>query len=162
MSLEFDQNYRDSFDIEREGLRVVAQFFPDMARNPDGTVYTKTFRPKNPYFGFEIFQNGVKVYRGLSGKGEGASFGPYKLVFNELRYWITLNLVRETGIGFFFVSAMIGLAGLLLRVLDPERRITASIQQADEGQTVTFYYSAKNFDGMLKEKVEEIIENVRR
>ncbi|RJQ47624.1 MAG: hypothetical protein C4538_04970 [Nitrospiraceae bacterium] len=160
ISLDFDQNFRDSFDMRKEGLRIVAQFFPDMARSDDGGVYTKTFRPKNPYFGLEIYQNGVRVFRGLVGKGQGVSFGEYTLVFQELRNWITLSLVRETGLGFFFVCSMIGLAGIFVRMIDPEKRIVAVMQDTCEEKVVTFYYSAKHFEGILREDVEEMIRSL--
>jgi cytochrome c biogenesis protein ResB len=161
IALEFDHNYRDSFDIKERGLRVVAQFFPDMARNEEGRVYTKTFRPNNPHFGLVIHQQGKQVFKGLIAKGEGGTFGPYRIVFNDLRHWITLNLVRETGIGFFFVCAMIGLGGIVVRMLDPEKRIVAHIQDSAEDQKVDFYCSAKHFDGMLKEHVVEIIRKLK-
>jgi cytochrome c biogenesis protein ResB len=161
VSLEFDHNYRDSFDIKENGLKIVTQFFPDMARNEDGSVYTKTFRPNNPYFGLVIHQNGKQVFKGLVAKGDGAAFGPYRIVFNDLRHWITLNLVRETGIGFFFVCAMIGLAGIVVRMIDPERRIIAHIQGTGEERTVAFYCSAKHFDGMLQEHILEIINQLK-
>ena len=162
VALEFDQDFRDSFDIREHGIRVLAQFFPDMKRNEDGSVYSKTRRPKNPYFGLEVYHDGVKVKRKLVAKGEDITFGPYRLVFNDLHHWITLHLVRETGIGFFFVCAMIGLVGVLIRILDPERQILAAIEDTQEGCKVIFYHSSRHFEGLLKENINDIMSKVKK
>ncbi len=146
----YEEN-KDSFEIAAENMAVTAQFFPDLERSADGGVYSKSQRPHNPYYGLEIIQNGQRVYRGLIGKGRSIAFGEYRMEFPELRYWITLNLVRETGIGFFFVCSMIGLAGLLVRILDPERKITAIFTPDGKAQ---FFSSSKHFDSLLREKVE--------
>lgn len=133
--------------------------FPDLERSADGGVYSKSQRPRNPFYGLEIIQDGRRVYRGLIGKGKSIIFGEYRMEFADLRYWITLNLVRETGIGFFFVCSMIGLAGLLVRMLDPDRKITAIFTPDGKAQ---FFCSSKHFDSLLREKVEafaRLIEN---
>ncbi|KPK29347.1 MAG: hypothetical protein AMK70_16010 [Nitrospira bacterium SG8_35_1] len=161
VALEFDTDFRDSFDIREQGMRIVAQFFPDMERNKDGSVYSKTRRPKNPYFGLEIYKDGIKVIRKLVARGEDITFGPYRLVFRDLHHWITLHLVRETGIGFFFACAMVGLVGVLMRILDPERQILASIEDTSEGCIVNFYHSSRHFEGLLKENINEIITTLK-
>ena len=161
VALDFDRDYRGSFDITGQGMRVVTQFFPDMARNKDGSVYTKTFRPKNPYFGLEVFQGSARVFRKLVGMGDSAPFGQYKLEFHELHHWITLHLVRETGIGFFFVCFMIGIIGIFARAIDPDRRIVASIQSTRDGQAVSFYYAGKHFEGIIREYVVDIMNKLK-
>jgi cytochrome c biogenesis protein ResB len=161
VALEFDHEDRATFNIAEKDLYIVAQFFPDMARAEDGGVYTKTYRPKNPYFGLEVFAGGKKVLRKLLGKGERGTFGPYAIEFNDIRNWITINLVRETGIGFFFVCSMIGLAGLFIRVIDPDMRIVVRIRKTDDGSIADFYYSGKHFEGMLKEKLENLIPGLK-
>ncbi len=161
VALNFDQDNKDLFKIEEEGMHVTAQFFPDMVRRDDGSVYSKSPRPKNPYFGLDIVKGGERVFRGLVGKGGRVTFGEYRLVFNDLRHWITLNLVRETGIGFFFLCSMIGLVGVLIRGVDPDRRIFVSIQNTNEGQTLTFYHYSKHFEGMLKENLTDIINKLK-
>ena len=162
VALEFDQDSRTSFNIREYGMRILAQFFPDMERNEDGSVFTKTRRPKNPYFGLEVYEDGKKIKRKLVAKGEDITFGPYKLVFNDLHNWITLHLVRETGIGFFFICAMIGLAGIFIRVLDPEQQIIASIEDTHKGHVVNFYHSARHFEGLLKENMNDIINKLKK
>jgi cytochrome c biogenesis protein ResB len=157
VALNFNQDYMDSFEIEREGMYITAQFFPDMVRREDGSVYTKSLRPENPYFGLDILKNGKRVFRGLIGIGEGATFGEYRIVFNDLRHWITLNLVRETGIGFFFLCSMVGLMGLLIRVIDPERKIFVDIKDT----TVEFYSYSKHFEGLLNEGITRIIDELK-
>ena len=160
VALDFDQDFRATFDIDEYGLHVVVQFFPDMDRNKDGGVYTKSRRPDNPHLGIEVYQGGTQVIRKLLAKGEGGSFGPYKLVFNDLYHWITLNLVKEAGIGFFFICAMIGLVGLYIRVVDPEKQIMATIEDTNEGRVVHFYQSSKHFGGLLEEEMKDIIDKL--
>ena len=157
VALDFDQDFRDTFNIDEYGLYVAVQFFPDMARNKDGGVYTKSRRPSNPYMGIEVHQSGNQVLRKLLAKGEGGSFGPYKLVFNDLFHWITLNLVKEAGIGLFFICAMIGLIGLFIRVIDPEQQIMATVEDTKAGRVVNFYQSSKHFGGLLEEEMKDII-----
>jgi hypothetical protein len=161
IALDFDQEYKDSFDIQEERLHVIAQFFPDMARSDDGGIYTKSLMPKNPYFGLEMFQGGRRVFRKLLGRGESGTFGSYRMVFNDLRHWITIDLVRETGIGFFFICSMIGLAGILVRIMDPEKKILAIIQKGDRENTIIFSSSAKHFEGILKERLNVIIQKFK-
>jgi cytochrome c biogenesis protein len=157
VALDFDYEDKATFTIAEEGLHVVAQFFPDMAKNKFGGVYTKTYRPKNPYFGLEVQAGGKRVFRKLLGKGERGTFGPYAIAFSDIRNWITLNLVRETGIGFFFVCSMVGLAGLLLRFIDPEMRIIVRIRNIGDENNVDVYYSGKHFEGILRENLENMI-----
>lgn len=162
VALNVAAEQEDSFEVPGEGLFVNARFFPDLARRDDGGVYSKSARPRNPSFGLEIMQKGERVFRGLVGKGETISFGPYRLTFADLRHWVTLELVREPGIGFFFVSAMVGLVGLLMRLADPERTITAVIAASGGGEAITFSHSAKHFEGMLQERLDEIIAELKK
>ncbi len=162
VALNYDFENKDSFTIEEEGLVITAQFFADMARRGDGGVYSKSSRPRNPYFGLDITKGGERLFRGLVGLGGEAAFGEYRLVIYDLRHWITLNLVRETGIGFFFVCSMIGLAGVLVRVLDPERKVFVMVQDYSGGRSVTFYPYSKHFEGMLGESINDIINELKR
>lgn len=162
VALNYDFENKDSFTIEEEGLVITAQFFADMARRDDGGIYSKSNRPKNPHFGLDIAKRGERVFRGLVGRGGEVFFGEYRLEFHDLRHWITLNLVRETGIGFFFVCSMIGLAGVLVRVLDPERKVFVMVQDYPGGKRVTFYPYSKHFEGMLGESINDIINELRR
>lgn len=161
VNLKLGDYSADSVGIPSETMEIEVRFFPDMARNPDGGVYSKGRRPLNPHFGLEVTREGDRLFRGLVKQGEAAVFGEYRLVVEDLRHWIALSLVREKGIGFFFASSMAGLAGALLRVLDPERRIAAVFAPAEGGQSLTLYHSSKHFDGLLKERLDEIIQQLR-
>jgi cytochrome c biogenesis protein ResB len=156
-ALDVTDGKKDTLEVPGERLLISARFFPDMARTPEGGVYSKGPRPRNPYFGVEITKGGERLFRGLVGKGESVSFGEYRLVFNDLRPWVTLNLVRETGIGLFFVSSMIGLVGVLVRMVDPDRKIVASVT-VDEA---SIRYSARHFEGMLREYAAAVAERLR-
>lgn len=161
VALKLDDESKDIVEIPGEGLVITAQFFPDLARTPGGKVYSKGPRPRNPHFGLDISQRGRKIYRGLVKEGEGVSFGAYRLEFRDLRHWVTLDLTRETGLGFFFWCGMAGLIGVLVRALDPERRIVALMVPGPRGRTVTFYLFSKQFEGMLREKRDEVIRQLK-
>lgn len=161
IALKPESDTVDSFSIDEEGMAVTAQFFPDMKRKEDGSVYSERKRPKNPYYGLEIRKKGERIFRGLIGKGQEVAFGDYRLEFRDLRHWITLNLVRETGLGFFFVSAMIGLAGILVRMMDQDRRLV--IEKEAGGRfagLLHFDFVSRHFTGMLEEEVGLMIKRL--
>jgi len=101
-------------------------------------------------------KEGQLLYRGLIRLKEQKEFGPYKVVFNDLRYWITLNLVKETGIGFFFWCSLLGLLGLLIRFLDPDRKLFFVFEK---GKVSVVAYS-KHFEGILKEQTKALVKTI--
>jgi hypothetical protein len=57
---------------------------------------------------------------------------------------------------------MIGLVGLFIRIIDPERQIIASIEDTDEGHVVNFYHSARHFGGLLEENINDMINKLKK
>ena len=76
--------------------------------------------------------------------------------FNDIKYWITLNLSRETGIGFLFWCSLPGFLGLLVRFLDPDRRV---LLQYDGGRLSVVSYS-KHFEGILKQQTADLVNDI--
>jgi cytochrome c biogenesis protein ResB len=151
----------DSFQIPAEGINIKAALFPDLVQMEDGGVYSKSPRPRNPFYGLNIIKHGEVIYRGLLGLGKSVEFGEYRLAFPELREWVSLELVKETGIGVFFVISMIGLLGVLVRVLDPDRKIFVKIITLDGELQLTFYHFSKHFNVLLEDEVRKIVRQLK-
>jgi cytochrome c biogenesis protein ResB len=147
----------DSFDINELGLRFRCILFPDFMIDEKGYYTTKSPLPRNPVFLIKVIDRMNKVlYAGLIRLGEEKNVGPYKIRFADLRYWITLNLVRETGIGFFFWCGLLGIVGLLVRFIDPDRKIYLIYR---EGNLSVVSFS-KHFGGILKEQTKDMVKGI--
>jgi cytochrome c biogenesis protein ResB len=156
VALSLVGNSEDSFDIVGEGLKVRCIFFPDFREDENG-YYTETPLPRNPVFLVNITRKGEPLYKGLVALGQEVSAGEYVIRFNDIRYWMTLNLSKETGIGFFFWSSMFGLLGLLLRFMDPDRRILLR----HEGGMISVVSFSRHFEGILKQQTADLVHNLK-
>ena len=152
VALSVVEGREDSFYVPEEGLTFKCIFFPDFRADKKG-YYSATPLLRNPVFLVNILKNGKSLYKGLIALGEEKQVGPYRVRLNDVRYWITLNLVKETGIGFFFWSSLIGLVGLLIRFLDPDRKLFFVV----EGDRLSVFSHSKHFEGILKEQTEQMI-----
>ncbi len=146
----------DSVAVPEGEMEMTVRYFPDMARTPEGKVYSRSRKPLNPHFGIEVTRRGERLFRGLVKQGETAVFGAYALAFDELRSWVALDLVREPVLGLFFWSALIGLAGLVVRALDPELQVAAVLEGTGADRTWRWFYQARHFEALLQEQVEAI------
>jgi cytochrome c biogenesis protein ResB len=155
VALSLVDHKEDSFNIESEGLRIKCVFFPDFREDEKG-FYTETPLPRNPVFLTKVEKDGEPLYSGLMAVGQEVSAGEYVIRFNDVKYWITLNLSRETGIGFLFWSSLPGLFGLLVRFLDPDRRV---LLQYDGGRLSVVSYS-KHFEGILKQQTADLVNDI--
>jgi|Deesub1362A_J573_1020465.scaffolds.fasta_scaffold00004_397 hypothetical protein len=145
----------DSFNLPYEDLMIRCVFFPDFREGEEG-YYSASPLPREPVFLVNVTKGGKSLYKGLIPLGQEVSAGEYTIRFNDLRYWITLNLVKETGMGFFFWSSMFGLIGLLVRFLDPDRKIFF-LYKEDMLSVVSY---SRHYEGILKEQTKELVENL--
>ncbi len=157
VALSVVEGREDSFDVPKEGLTFRCIFFPDFRADERG-YYSATPLPRNPVFLVNILKHGRSLYKGLIALGEEKDVGEYRVRLNDVRYWITLNLVKETGIGFFFWSSLLGLVGLLIRFLDPDRKVFFVY----ENGTLSVLSHSKHFEGILKEQTEEMVKELMK
>jgi cytochrome c biogenesis protein ResB len=147
----------DSFDVLPEGLTVRTIFFPDFKIDERGYYSTASPLPRNPVFLLNIIdKNRESLFTGLISLGEEKEFDGYRIRFNDLRYWITLNLVKETGIGFFFWCGLLGIVALLVRFIDPDRKVFFVF----EANRLSVLSYTKHFEGILKEQTENMVKNI--
>jgi len=147
----------DSFNVMSEHLLVKTIFFPDVRIDERGYYTSASPLPRNPLFLIKIQDpSGRTIFKGPVRLGEEKVFGQYRLAFKDIRYWITLKIVKETGIGFFFWCGFIGLLGILMRFIDPDRKILLVF----EGNSLSVVSYTRHFEGILKEETTRLISKV--
>ncbi len=140
-NIRFDQyvnlsvaGYReDSFEVPELGLRFDLTFYPDFSVDEDGRAVSLTSALSNPAFHARILRRGALLYEGFLHQGRSAAFpsrlpghdaaGEYRVLFNDVRHWVSLRVVRAFGLFLVFVSFLGGTAALGARFWDYERRL---------------------------------------
>jgi cytochrome c biogenesis protein ResB len=140
-NLRFDQyvnlsvmGYReDSFEAPELGLRLELTFYPDFSVDEEGRAVSLTSALSNPAFHARILRRRTLLYEGFLHQGRSVAFpslqpghdatGEYRVLFSDVRRWVSLRVVRELGLFLLFVSFFGGTAALGVRFWDYERRL---------------------------------------
>ncbi len=161
VSLRNDRGTEDGFLVGAEGLSVEAKLYPDYRRGAEGHR-TESLQLKNPVLHLRVSRDGAPFADVFVPKGGSAESGGYTFVFPDVRKWVELNLVGEPGIGFFFWISLAGLAGLLVRMLDPDERLYVIMAREGTGVEVEVLPYSRHFTGIVSERAGELKEAILR
>jgi len=129
VNLRVAGNQRDSFDVPELGLSFDLAFYPDFAADENGRPASRTPQLKNPAFHARVNRGGETLYEGFLRQGKEISFsrpggeGALRTAFTDVRYWVSVRVVREIGLLVIFLSFFGGSAALAVRHFDYERRL---------------------------------------
>jgi len=75
---------------------------------------------------FQVTRDSVVVFDGPLGPGEAAELDGARLVVEEMRYWAGFRVIRERGGGWLITGFVLGIAGLIWRLLWYRREIAVT------------------------------------
>ncbi len=131
---------------------VNVEVYPDFYIK-DGMPASKTPIVKNPHFRVEI-KKGNKIKEEIIPLNGVFDEGSYQISIPDMKKWVEIQMVKEPGIGLFFIMSFLGIIGLIIRFLDPEERIY--IMFLTDGRLQVGTYS-KYFPGLINERMAELI-----
>ena len=150
----------DDFVVEGTDIHMNVHFLPDFIMK-DGSPATSSYQVRNPFFLLEVYRNDKLIFDGIVPYNGTADAGDYKVSFPEVRRWVEMEFVGEPGIGFFFMMSFIGLAGVAVRVMDPDERIYIILKDAENIITATSYVYSKHFSGLINDRRDEIMSCIK-
>lgn len=120
----------DSFQFPDLPYTIAVLFYPDFVEK-DGKPASLSQEIRNPVFHIRVLKDGKMLYDGLRKPGEAAPFDAFELSFGELRYWVDVLLVREYGTVPLAAGFLLGAAGLVLRLLFPQRSVGIRVEERE-------------------------------
>ncbi len=142
-----------------EGYRVSVLFYPDFV-DVDGHPSTRSFYPKNPYFYLRIIKDDRLRYQGMVPVGERISFDGFQLEFREVRYWVRLGIVKDSGKGIIFFSFLLGICGLAWRLLFYRKELLV-IVNGEKARDIILLGSSDLYTALFKREIEEFLNFIK-
>jgi hypothetical protein len=164
VSLNVLGGQEDSFQFEtdkRYGFAV--RFYPDFIRDK-GAPATKSIEMKNPAMLLTASKEGKVVYQGIIKLGEYADLGVFSIGFQDVRYWVEFQIVREYGkipliAGFIFAGI-----GLIMRLVFYQKRLRIAVEYDKDkpvlyldGRSEYFKFSFEDELGKLVRDLDEFL-----
>lgn len=156
VALKKSRGTEDSVLLDGEDLRIDATFYPDYAVK-EGSPATKTLQLKNPFLHVALRRGARTIAGGLVPFGGSMEADGYLLMFPDVRRWVEMEMVGEPGIGFFFSVLFLGVAGLMVRIFDPDETFSVVLEQKGPRVRMTVMPSSRHFPGLINMKAEEFI-----
>ena len=164
VSLNVLAGAEDSFQFEtdkRFGFAV--RFYPDFIRDK-GAPATKSIEMKNPAMLLTASKDRKVVYQGIIKLGEFADLGVFSIGFQDVRYWVEFQIVREYGkipliAGFIFAGI-----GLIMRLVFYQKRLRIAVEYDKDkpvlyldGRSEYFKFSFEDEVGKLVRDLDEFM-----
>jgi len=104
----------------------------------------------------QVTRDGRVVFDGELRPGESASFEGGRLVLEEIRYWVGINVVSERGGGLLIAGFVIGTVGLIWRLLWYRREVVVTWDE----ERFHLVGRSEYFSGRFQDELAAIEENL--
>lgn len=159
VSLREEGGTRDDFSMPGTDLHLQIRFFPDFT-GAAGRLRSKSPQLNNPVASVTVRQQGRTIFDGTMPLGGSVRAGGNIISMPEVRRWVELEMSSEPGVGFFFVISFVGIMGIMIRILDPDERITVVLRQERDGVVGEFATSSRHFSALLATMPDECVASV--
>ncbi len=151
---------------KREPFRLLdwawtAQFFPDYVRDAEGER-TRSLEPLDPALSLTVAnQFGKRIAQTLR-PGESARFGPYTITFADWRYWVTLYVRAERGLGVIWSGFGLGAVALVARFILYRREYVVRPGGVEGAETLEIAGRAEYFRALFEDEAELLLAELER
>lgn len=154
----FNPEQEDSFPLLDREVKAKVHFYPDFYINmEEGRPATRSRIPKNPVFAISIERKGGSIDAGFVKLGDSIGFEGYTLEFRDLRYWVQLDVSRDSGVPVITAGFFVIILGLFLRLLLNEKVVWIIIT----GQKIGIGGRASFFPALFEEELMRLAEEIR-
>jgi cytochrome c biogenesis protein ResB len=151
----------DSFVFESDPrFSFYVEFYPDY-EVVDGLMRTRSIELRNPAFFLAVTKEGEQVFQGTVKPGEPAEFGNFALRFGGIRYWVEFIVVREYGVYPLVLGFILASAGLVMRLVFYQRRMTMVLEPQGDGHEVYLSGSSEYFTYSYKQELEAFLHDLQ-
>ncbi|MCL4439937.1 MAG: cytochrome c biogenesis protein ResB [Firmicutes bacterium] len=148
-SADNDVDIHDSIYLPGGNEHLMFRFFSDFDRRGN-KLGSRSPLVKNPVF---LVDNGSQ--KQLLAPGEKKEIGPYTLEFRELRYWAYFKVVRDPGEAWSYIGFAIASLGLVMRLLDGDKRLCLEVSASGSEQKWTLGGEARLYPVLFGEWLQE-------
>ncbi len=146
----------DSFLIPNTPYLIYTEFFPDFFYD-NGRFGSRSIVPKNPVFLLRMTSNGRELGRNFVRLGDTVDIGGLYIKFDALNYWVDLIVGRDYGLWIFAAGFGMGVLGLALRFVFPDKQMEISIT----GNKALIKGWTKYFPDFFEEEIRRIVEKLQ-
>lgn len=138
-----------------------ARFFPDYVRDREGER-TRSLEPLDPALSLTVeSQFGQRIAPTLR-PGESARFGPYTITFADWRYWVTLYVRAERGLGIIWSGFGLGALSLVTRFFLYRREYIVRPGGAEGAGTLEIAGRAEYFRALFEDEAALLLAELER
>lgn len=147
----------DTFRLLDGMATVKVRFFPDFYVDTEkGIPATRSRLPNNPVFLVTIERLGREKEGGFLKMGESLEFDGYTLEFKDIRYWVQMEVSRDSGIPLITAGFFVIVLGLTLRLLLNEKAVWVIITE----QKIRIGGRARFFPALFEEELRRLAEEI--
>lgn len=137
------------------GGELRLSLYPDFVLR-DGRPTSRSARDVRPVLAWRWLEGGRVVAAGRVERGGESDVGGYRVAFPSLQHWVGLVVSKDPGLPWFAAGALLGVAGLTLRLVGHERAWTASLRAHGSATDVEVALSARYFPALLAERADRV------
>lgn len=135
----FPPGSEDSFKLNMIPHRFYVKLYPDY-RQKQGRPSSASMNLKNPVFHLKAAGHKIVTYDGLLLPYQRADVEGYSIAFEQMKRWVTIQVVRDRGYPVIFVGACLICLGSLWRFGLPRRDVV--VRMSDDGTEMLVYCRA--------------------
>jgi cytochrome c biogenesis protein ResB len=109
-----------------------------------------------------IVEGNRTLHQGLVRIGAEATIGDYHIQAPELKNWVNLSVSREYGLTILIFGMLVGIAGLFVRFMSNERRLTFTIVAHGTEANVHLRGYSRYYPAFLEKEVRTVAEEISR
>lgn len=154
----FNPEDEDSIELLNGIFTAKISFFPDYFKDDKSAAQGSRSRiPKRPVFSVSISKDGEEVANGMLPVGESMKFSAYTLEAKDLRYWVELDVSKDSGMPFIFASFIMIVAGLSIRLMLNEKSLWFIIDE----KNVSIGGKTAYFPALFEEEIDRFADDIR-
>lgn len=146
----------DTIDLPEEGIKIRAQFFPDLYME-GRTPKTRSRETKNPVFFVEVRRGKEMLGQGFLPLNKEVSFAGYTLEFKDLKMWAMFGVSKDLGVPAVAAGFMLIVVGLVVRFIWHEKTIRISTWEG----FMEIGGRARYFPALFEEELKRLTEELK-
>jgi len=159
-SLNVLRGDEDSFSFPEVPYSFFVRFYPDFAEDK-GEYISRSKALNNPVMHVIVKKGEQKVREGLLSIRQSMAFDGLSISFEDVRYWVEFYVVREYGSYTLSAGFLIGVVGLIMRLLFYQKSLRIFVEEQTGGARVYIDGKSEYYPYSFRDELDVVAEELR-
>lgn len=152
--------FDDFFVVPIIDLKIHAVLYPD-AIEQEGEIVPSSSKPLNPIVNITNFREKKMIGKKNIKLGDKAEISDFQVNFDELRYWSSFRVVRDSGIPVLYAGFFVGIIGFIIRMIIVRQKIIITIKDNYPEMIIKIAYSFERDAALYEERIHKLVDELK-